>query len=39
MNTYKSEKIVSPEQYKEVVDGKPVDIGGVLKNIAGMIRE
>ena len=39
MNTYKSEKIVSPEEYKEVVDGKPIDMGGVLKNIAGMIRE
>lgn len=39
MNTYRSETIVSPEQYKEVVEGNPIDIKGVLTNIAGMIRE
>lgn len=39
MNTYRSETLVSPEQYKEVVEGNPIDIKGVLTNIAGMIRE
>ena len=39
MNTYRSETLVSPEQYKEVVDGKPIDIKGVLSNITRMIGE
>lgn len=39
MNTYRSETLVSTEQYKEVIDGKPIDIKGAMSNIAGMIRE
>ena len=39
MNTYRSETLVSPEQYKEVIGGEPIDIKGVLMDIAGMIRE